>query len=300
MKESIRRIKESLATKKTVLNLRDCNISGEDEEIALLKQCQHLKKLAIGENFFFRDISFLEGLIQLEDLSLRDSAIAFEEFRILESLKKLKKLDLYHNRLVDISFLKNLHSLEVLNIGYNWIQDFSVLAHLSNLISLDISQNHERNLDLSFLKRLTKLEEFNVYNCDIEDISIFQELKNLKILDLTFNKIKDITALANCQKLECINLENTPITDISPLKSLGNLKEVKTDRLPYPPIWLVALKYYKGNSSDYTHLAELPQVEKIWQLFSSNHNDNQKLAQELAKGQGWSEDEIKIYQYFIP
>jgi len=82
---------------------------------------------------------------------------------------------------------------------------------------------------------------------------------------------------------------------------LKELAEVNTlcitiSELIYPPIWYAVLEYKKGKLGDHTHLKELPHVEKIWQLMKTEDEENINLAQQLAKGQGWTEEEFKMYK----
>lgn len=89
------------------------------------------------------------------------------------------------------------------------------------------------------------------------------------------------------------------ISSLKPLKLLEKLSIYIKD-LSYPPIWFVKMNRHWGSRlGDYQDLEELPYVEKIWQLLSSNDENNQSLAMTLACSQGWTEDDIYMYRCLL-
>lgn len=84
-----------------------------------------------------------------------------------QRLKKVKKLDLWNNKISDPSPLAELSQLEILNLGHNSIVDISALASL------------------------TKLQELYLFENNIVDIKALSAMKKLHILDLTNNQVTD-------------------------------------------------------------------------------------------------------------
>ena len=65
---------------------------------------------------------------------------------------RTNRLDLYNNKITDISALSGLANLEVLYLDYNQIADISVLSGLTNLTVLDLDNN--KITDISALQKL--------------------------------------------------------------------------------------------------------------------------------------------------
>ena len=95
-----------------------------------------------------------------------------KEIKGLSQVKRLKKLDLSHNRLEDISGIEKLTTLKILNLSHN---------NLKNLTGIE---------------KLENLEELRLYGNDIQEFKERANLKKLRILDLdTRRKIDDHTFL---------------------------------------------------------------------------------------------------------
>ena len=300
--EVVELIKKNLTTKKSSLILEYAEIDGTEPELNLLTQCTHLKELVLSWNDIYA-LSFISSLKQLEILDLNNNQI--ESISSLKPLQNLRKLILNNNLLLHIGVedIPNASkSLQYLDVSWNELQnsDFlKALKDLKELEYLDLSWNKFQ--ELSLLAELKKLKILNLSNNKIQDFFFLKEMKQLRELYLRENKIRDISFLTNLSQLEKLDLSANNIQDFKPLKKLENLNSLKIDlsSFSYPPIWYAYLKYKKGKLGDNTHLSELPEVKKIWQLLSSEDKDNQKLAVELAKGQGWSEEEIQMYQNLL-
>jgi len=152
--------------------------------------------------------------------------------------------------------------------------------------------------DYSALKPLKQLYTLHISFHRIQDISFIEHLSNLEILYLDGNLIEDIQALKNLKNLKSLSLYENLVADISHLKDLENLETIvmKFLNLSYLPIAFANLKTFAGKLGDYTHLPELPHIEKIWQLMQTQEEENINLAQQLAKGQGWTEEEFQMYK----
>jgi len=118
----------------------------------------------------------------------------------LEYAVNLKYLNLWGNKITDISPLADLKNLKNLNLRDNKIIDILPLAGLVNLTGLDLSSNN------------------------IVDISLLASLKNLKDLYLSGNNITDISSLASLVNLKSLSLWGNKIIDVSSLAGLKNLK----------------------------------------------------------------------------
>ena len=92
-----------------------------------------------------------------------------KEFSLLKYCRHLKALDIGHNWVQDISFLREMPQLEVLIIAINQIQDISPLADLHNLVYLEMFSNKVK--DISPLQGLTNLRDANLSNNPITDLT---------------------------------------------------------------------------------------------------------------------------------
>lgn len=85
-----------------------------------------------------------------------------DDLSFLRHMPKLRVLLLGDNNIEDISVLAELHDLEYLELFKNKIKDVTPLAGLENLIDLNLSHNYIG--DLSPLKSLGGLERLWIYN----------------------------------------------------------------------------------------------------------------------------------------
>lgn len=103
-----------------------------------LRYCYRLKALDLGHNSI-TDISFLEGLTELEVLILADNRI--EDITPLRALRKLRYTELFMNRITDVSPLADNPLLLDVNLTYNRITDWTPLKTCPNIQRLWFGQN---------------------------------------------------------------------------------------------------------------------------------------------------------------
>lgn len=127
------------------------------------------------------------------DHVLRTDATAFSTLHTLQSERHgsrelslvryctgLYALDLGHNRLEDLCFLRELPELRVLILSMNQIDDISVLGDLRHLEYLELFNNYIT--DISCLAGLPCLMDLNLVQNQIDDISPVARIKSLKRL----------------------------------------------------------------------------------------------------------------------
>jgi len=162
----------------------------------------------------------LEYAINLQELNLYFNKIS--DISPLANLTKLKYLDLTANQLSDIKPLTNLSNLYLLYLSYNQISDISPLANLTNLELLEVDGN--RINDIKPLSNLANLKFLYLGHNQINDIKPLIKLNKLEYLYLSYNKISDINTLANLTYLQRLGLDHNQISNISPLANLTNLQ----------------------------------------------------------------------------
>lgn len=188
-----------------------------------------------GEEIYFNDAN-LENVVRnligknigaitradvadIKELSARVRGIT--KIDGLQYFTGLEILDLYGNRISDISPIANLSSLKKLDLGKN----YNILtAGTSNLDGLDVSH----------LKGLVLLEELDLSDNMLTDLNGIGSLPNLKKLILKKNRINDISLLSGLKNLKYIDISQNyglnsdkterGISDLSPLYGIETLE----------------------------------------------------------------------------
>ncbi len=190
------------------------------EDISVVEGLTNLTELSLnGNNLSDSDLSALTGLTNLVHLGLAVNSIT--EISALAGLTNLKWLTLARNKITDISVLAGLTKLEDLYLADNSITDISALAGLTNLRNLWLYRNNIA--DISPVAGFTELRELVFSDTNIPDISTLAGLTNLEALQLIRCKITDISQLAGLTKLKLLNLKSNDIKDISAVAGLTNL-----------------------------------------------------------------------------
>ncbi len=179
------------------------------------------------------DISFLgeslSGLNMLEGLSISGDNIV--DISFIEKLIGLKDLTLYTSNLSDISAIQNLTNLERLHLVLSEVTDINALKSLSKLKYLSFSCNIMSLTDISPIGNLTNLEDLSIScpnthiygNSPLSDISPLSNLKKLHTLHLNGLSINDISALSGLTQLTFLSLYENKISSMEPLSDLTNL-----------------------------------------------------------------------------
>jgi len=109
-----------------------------------------------------------------------------EMFEVLRYCRNLVALDLGHNRIKDISFLRNFPHMKVLILACNKIEDISVLGELEELEYLELFSNRIKNIQP--LAKLTQLRDLNISNNPVADLAPLYSMKNLERFWCTMNE----------------------------------------------------------------------------------------------------------------
>lgn len=186
----------------TYIDMCDCGLSNE--------QMEELQKE-------FPNIKFA-WMLYLGRWKVRTDAKAFstlhagpitgrltnEEAQVLKYCTDLVALDLGHNCVTDIGFIKNMPELRILIMVDN------------------IASNGGYIRDLSVLQYTPKLRYLEFFVGTVSDLSFLQYTPELRDLNISYNPISDITYLKNLPHIERLYLEHTLISysDFQELKKL--------------------------------------------------------------------------------
>lgn len=185
----------------------------------------------------------------------------------LQYFTSLEELDLYGNRISDLTPVSSLNSLKKLNLGKNY-----------NVLSAGSSD--VKGLDITPLKTLSLLEEVDLSDNMLSNIDTLRSLPLLKRVVLTGNRIDDITPLSACKNIKYVDLsynygyndDNTErgIVDLSPLYEISSLETLIANYNIIADVTgiekLTELKYIDLSEnfvSDITPISKLPKVETV-------------------------------------
>ena len=134
-----------------------------------------------------------------------EPAYKSEEFKQLTLCPDMLALDLGHNKIKDLSFLKNCAKLKYLILADNQVSDLSVLAELKDLEYLEIFMN--KVTDLSPLSELHQLLDLNLVLNQITDLSPLYGLDKLERVWLSRNGLpkEEIEALREALPKAVVN-----------------------------------------------------------------------------------------------
>lgn len=135
----------------------------------------------------------------LSSLFLSDTGLAHFDFKWLETLKNLTKLDISYNNLTHLEDARTLHGLEILqefNVAGNRIANLmEVISNLTSTIEkLNLSGNHVGKLNNTTFDRFSALRKLNLSDTNLEilDSNPFAELVALKSLDISHNNMENM------------------------------------------------------------------------------------------------------------
>ena len=122
----------------SLTNLENLLLSNTElQNTNLIANLTNLRTLSLFPNEL-TDISGLENLVSLVELTLSSNNITSSELNSLSNLINLQKLILLDNDITDLTVLSNLTSIETLSLGFNAITELAPLRALSNLQNLNI------------------------------------------------------------------------------------------------------------------------------------------------------------------
>lgn len=145
----------------------------------------------------------ITNLINLQELALDWQ---FSPIKLPESfsyLKRLERLTLSHNTIIDCSQIHDLPLLKTLDLSYNYIRD---LSHLTNLPALEeLNVNYNDLSAIPVVKDFSCLKKLHIRNLPIEDKSQKVILpESLEVLDIDF--VSMIGNMDQLRSLEDINI----------------------------------------------------------------------------------------------
>uniref|UniRef100_A0A672P5B5 Leucine rich repeat containing 49 n=1 Tax=Sinocyclocheilus grahami TaxID=75366 RepID=A0A672P5B5_SINGR len=177
------------------------------------------------------DVPHLDAAGNLRLLNMQHNLIS--HLQDLLHLQRLVFLDLYDNRVIDMSGVSSLTSLRVLLLGKNRIQRICDVDGLTKLDVLDLHNNQISQIEN--VSRLSKLRLLNLSGNRISRVENLQGLKCLTELNLRHNSITSVTDVENLPRLQRLFLSANSISRLDALACLWHcrsLSELSVDGNP--------------------------------------------------------------------
>ncbi|KAJ2560043.1 formin-binding protein [Coemansia sp. RSA 1933] len=189
---------------------------------------------------------------------------------VASSLKELRELDMYDNRLKRIDQgVGALAQLENLDLSFNKIRTIENIDALVNLHNLFFVSNKIQTIEN--LSRLTMLRNLELGANRIRAIQNLDALVNLEELYLGKNKIARLENLGSLRRLRILSIQSNRITRIEGLEQLENLEELYLSHNGIERIEnlesntrLTILDVTKNHIKKLSGIAHLQQLEDLW------------------------------------
>jgi len=140
-------IKKNLETKDPFLDLGNCGLRGDESELELLRECEHLETMVFSNAWREYDEKNREWLIKNSKNKLGKNKIS----QLTDSIPS---------------------SLRELFLAENLLEDYSVLSRFKSLNRLNLSFDGGETITEHFMKSLFELKELYIYRSR----SVFQNL----------------------------------------------------------------------------------------------------------------------------
>ncbi|MDR2939640.1 MAG: chitobiase/beta-hexosaminidase C-terminal domain-containing protein [Clostridiales bacterium] len=166
----------------------------------------------------------------------------------IRNFKNLKRLYIFGQTEVDLSFVGGLSKLEELSLTNNSnLSNLNSLKKLGQLKGLELQNNGTYAFHI--IPELVSLESLKISYNNLEGIDFAAGLSNLKNLDASDNQIVDVTPLSSLLNLSSLNLSNNKIEDIGPILKLHGLKGlyIKNNKIhDFNYIGQLGLEHFEG------------------------------------------------------
>lgn len=205
------------------------------EDLSPLANLTKVRYINITGNGKIKDFSFLDKLVNIEELHMRMAKI--QNIGALKNFTKLYYLDADSCDISDFSPLSNLVNLKYLNLDKNIFKEDSAEA-FSKLVNLEVLNINNKRADytrgfipkkitsIDPLKNLTKLKEFHATGHEISDISILKNMKDLKTVYLNNNGIKDFSPVDHVKN---VNGKNDQVIKTESEKFVPQLQTIELE-----------------------------------------------------------------------
>lgn len=192
----------------------DLNVSGNPDltDISSVSVCAgNLTRLEISDTGI-RSFDWLKQLTKLEVFRADRTGLA--DISVLEAMIYLEELSLSGNGINSLKGLKNTSKLSVVDLSDNYLTDVLVLGRsVANLSVLHLENNCLS--DLNCLSGASQLRKVYVDGNTLADLDWLKASRDLRILSASHNCIESISGLGIGNKMRYLNLADNWLTSIA-------------------------------------------------------------------------------------
>ena len=189
-----------------------------------MKSLRNLDACRGGCEKGIRDLTGVQFATNLRRINISHNQVS--DISPVAGLIELRELWIRDNPVSDISPLRGLTNLTHLGFEDCQVSDISPVRNLTSLTFLDFS--HNQVSDISPVRGLTNLDRLRCNDTLASDISPVAGLTNLTWLDMHDMFVSDLSPLARLINLEILTFDHNEVSDISPLAGLINLRSIRT------------------------------------------------------------------------
>jgi len=269
---------ENYAYKSSINKLSVNNFSGEDNDLNLLTELKHIKKLDfysshIGE----KGAKYISRLSSLTSLNLEYNDIGEKEAEHISNLSALTSLNLDSNNIGSkgAKHISRLSALTSLNLRSNNIDEKGAehISRLSSLTSLNLNSNKIGEKGAEHISKLSSLTSLNLYSNKIGEKGAehISRLSSLIYLNLNSNNINEKGAehISKLSFLTSLNLGENNISE----KGAEHISKLLS---------LLTLSLYKNNIGD-KGAEHISRLSALTSLDLNSNNISEKGAEQICK-----------------
>ncbi|CAL6095756.1 leucine-rich_repeat domain-containing protein [Hexamita inflata] len=209
-------------------------------------------------------MAVVESLIQRYQSQIRDNQLQIVNDVDVTNFEFLSKTQIQKVTLIqclNFKFAHPLQSLRQLQINHSQLSDLNNIYELTNLLKLDLSNNH-----IEILTQLPdQLTELKLNQNKIRDIFVLRNLK-LKVLEISRNQVSDISVI-NQTELQVLIANNNQIINVDELQNSISLdlsqNQIRNIKFVHKMINAKTINLGFNQITDISYIQQFAQLEQL-------------------------------------
>ncbi|MDA0282251.1 MAG: protein kinase [Planctomycetota bacterium] len=162
-------------------------------------------------------------LPEIKEIDLSGSSWIVD-LKPLEICTAVRRINLAHTRVSDLTSLMSLDRLEELDLSSTEVENLAPLRGMTKLQVLKLDKS--RATDLTPLRCLTLLVKLSLQETKVDSISPLSFLLKLNSLDLAGTWVQEISSVAMMRELRALSVSRSFVTDLAPLSEITSLRSL--------------------------------------------------------------------------
>ncbi|MCU6791047.1 stalk domain-containing protein [Paenibacillus sp. WQ 127069] len=196
---------------------------------------------------------------------------------LLRKFTSMERLQMFHMKDADISFLSELRSLRDLTVRNQnlTINGIDALKQLPNLKILYLQGDVATSQLTALLDPMKSLQKLDIWNDSVTDLNFVPHMANLQRLSVGGKALRDISRLDKAPLLRELGLHSKAITDYSSVNRLGQLETLELNSSGLSELtWVSTLTHLKSmdiTDNAVSNLLPLSSLTSLETLYASNN-----------------------------